>query len=106
MTTETLVANIRSDLLEARKERDVIKSQTLLSLVNAIDNASAVDTPSDTNATEVARRLLTVDDVKEIIKNEINEMQEASETYKDISAEKTEEFATKIAVLKNYIGTV
>lgn len=103
MNVEILVTNIRSDLLKARKERDAVKSQALLSLVNAIDNASAVDIPSDTNATEVARRVLTVDDVREIIKDEINEMQEASAIYKDISAEKTEELVTKIAVLRNYI---
>lgn len=105
MNTETLVANIRSDLLEARKERDVVKSQALLSLVNAIDNASAVNVSSDTDTAEVARRVLTIDDVKEIIKNEINEMQEASAIYKDINTEKTEELETKIVALKNYIGT-
>jgi hypothetical protein len=81
MDAETLVANIRSDLLEARKERDVVKSQALLALVNAIDNASAIDIPDDTDATEVPRRVLTVDDVNEIIRNEINEMQEASAIY-------------------------
>ena len=103
MNTETLVANIRSDLLEARKQRDVVKSQALLSLVNTIDNASAVNTPIVIGATKVARQVLTVDDVKEIIKNEINEMQEASAIYKNINTEKTEELATKIALLKNYI---
>jgi len=106
MNTEVLVATIRSNLLAARKERDVVKSQALLSLMNAIDNASAVETPSDTNATEVARRELTINDVKEIIKNEVDEMQEASAIYKDINAEKAEELEIKIAVLKSYIGTV
>ena len=106
MGIEALVANIRSDLLKARKERDGVRSQALLSLVNAIDNASAVDIPSGTNATEVARRVLTVNDVKEIIKNEINEMQEASAIYKAIDAEKAKELEAKISVIRNYIQTV
>ncbi|MCA9341749.1 hypothetical protein KC952_04460, partial [Candidatus Saccharibacteria bacterium] len=87
MNTETLVAHIRSDLLAARKERDAVRSQALLSLVNAIDNASAVDTPIVISVTEVARRVLSVEDVKQIIRNEINEMQEALAIYKDIDAE-------------------
>lgn len=106
MNAETLVANIRSDLLKARKEQDVVKSQALLSLMNAVDNASAVDTSSVTSATEVARRVLSVDDVKGLIKNEICEMQDASAIYKDINVELTEELQIKIAILKNYIETV
>lgn len=106
MNTETLVENIRSDLLTARKERDVAKSQALLSLLNAVDNASAVDMPSDANATEVARRVLSVDDIKSIIENEIKEMQEALAIYKDISAEKADELKIKIAALENYIEAI
>ncbi len=102
MDAQTLIANIRSDSLAARKERDAVKSQALLSLLNAIDNASAVDAPVDTSATEVARRVLSVDDVKQIINNEINEMQEAAAIYKDIDTKQAEELEVKIATLKNY----
>jgi len=101
MNVETLVANIRSDLVQARKERNVLKSQALLILMNAIDNASAILIPDDTDATELPRRKLSIDDVKEIIKKEISEMQEASAIYKGINAEKTQELKTMIAVLKN-----
>lgn len=103
MNTETLVAHIRSDLLTARKERDAVRSQALLSLVNAIDNASAVDTPIVISVTEVARRVLSVEDVKEIIRNEINEMQEALVIYKDIDTEQTEKLEIKISTLQSYI---
>ena len=103
MNTETLVAHIRSDLLATRKERDAVRSQALLSLVNAIDNASAVDTPIVISVTEVARRVLSVEDVKEIIRNEINEMQEALAIYKDIDAEQTEKLKIKISTLQSYI---
>ncbi len=103
MNTETLVAHIRSDLLAARKERDAVRSQALLSLVNAIDNASAVDTPIVISVTEVARRVLSVEDVKEIIRNEINEMQEALAIYKDIDTEQTEKLEIKISTLQSYI---
>lgn len=103
MNVETLVANIRRDLLVARKERNTVKVQALLSLVNAIDNASAVDVSTHANVTEVARRELSTDDVKRIIKNEINEMQEASAIYKDINAGQAEELEIKISMLKNYI---
>ena len=103
MNTETLVAHIRSDLLAARKERDAVRSQALLSLVNAIDNASAVDTPIVISVTEVARRVLSVEDVKQIIRNEINEMQEALAIYKDIDAEQTEKLKIKISTLQSYI---
>ena len=103
MNTETLVAHIRSDLLTARKERDAVRSQALLSLVNAIDNASAVDTPIVISVTEVARRVLSVEDVKEIIRNEINEMQEALAIYKDIDTEQTEKLEIKISTLQSYI---
>ena len=103
MNTETLVAHIRSDLLAARKERDAVRSQALLSLVNAIDNASAVDTPIVISVTEVARRVLSVEDVKQIIRNEINEIQEALAIYKDIDAEQTEKLKIKISTLQSYI---
>jgi hypothetical protein len=103
MTVETLIAHIRSDYLAARKERDLLKSQALRLLVNAIDNASAVDVPADSDSTEVARRILSIDDVKEIIKNEISEMQEASAIYRDVNTEQTDELEIKISILKNYI---
>lgn len=103
MDPEALIANIRSDLLAARKEQNVVKSQALFSLVNAIDNASAVDVPTDSDVTEVARHVLSADEVREIVINEIIEMQEASAMYKDNNPALVEEFKIKIAVLKNYI---
>lgn len=105
VNVDSLIARIRDDLLTARKERDMVKSQALTAVVNAIDNASAVDVPADSNVTEVAPRRLSVDDVKEIIKNEIREMHEASAVYKDINPGQAAELEAKISILETYIET-
>ena len=103
MNTDTYIANIRNDLLQARKQRDVVKSQTLLSVLNAIDNASAVDVLPDSGVTEVARRELSVEEVKGVIRSEADEIREALEIYKGVDAEQVEELDLKLAVLNEYI---
>ena len=103
METDEFVAHMRGDCLAARKERDIFKSQALLAVLNAVDNASAVDAPFEANMTEVARRELSIEDVREIIKNEIREMQEAAAIYKDTNTARADELAIKIAILNTYL---
>ena len=105
MNSDTYIANIRNDLLQARKQRNVVRSQTLLSVLNAIDNASAVDVPLDSDVTEVARKELSVKDVRQIIRSEANEIREALEIYKRVdNAEQVAELDVKLAVLNEYLA--
>ncbi len=103
MNSDTYIANIRNDLLQARKQRDVVKSQTLLSVLNAIDNASAVDVLPDSGVTEVARRELSVEDVRQVIRSEANEIREALEIYRGVDAKQVAELDVKLAVLNEYL---
>lgn len=103
MNADTYIAGIRKDLLQARKQRDAIKSQVLLAVLNAIDNASAVDASANLGATEVARRELSIEDIQEIIRNEAEEIREALAVYKDIDTEKTSELELKLSALSDYI---
>ena len=104
MNSDTYIANIRNDLLQARKQRDVVKSQTLLSVLNAIDNASAVDALPDSGVTEVARRELSVEDVRRIIRSEADEIREALEIYRGVDTEQVAELDVKLAVLNEYLA--
>ena len=104
MNSDTYIANIRNDLLQARKQRDVVKSQTLLSVLNAIDNASAVDVLPDSGVTEVARRELSVEDVRQVIRSEANEIREALEIYRGVDAKQVAELDVKLAVLNEYLA--
>lgn len=103
MNAGTYIADIRKDLLQARKQRDAIKSQVLLAVLNAIDNASAVDISAHPDVTEVARRELSIEDVQEIIRNEAKEIREALAVYKNIDTEKTSELELKLSALSDYI---
>lgn len=104
MNSDTYIANIRNDLLQARKQRDTVKSQTLLSVLNAIDNASAVDALPDSGVTEVARRELSVEDVRRIIRSEADEIREALEIYRGVDTEQVAELDVKLAVLNEYLA--
>lgn len=104
MNSDTYIANIRNDLLQARKQRNVVRSQTLLSVLNAIDNASAVDVLPDSGVTEVARRELSVEDVRQIIRSEADEIREALEIYRGVDTEQVAELDVKLAVLNEYLA--
>lgn len=104
MNSDTYIANIRNDLLQARKQRNVVRSQTLLSVLNAIDNASAVDVLPDSGVTEVARRELSVEDVRQIIRSEADEIREALEIYRGVDTEQVAELDVELAVLNEYLA--
>ncbi len=101
-SADTLFATIKNDLLDARKQRDLLRSQALLSLVNAIDNAGAVEGLFDAGVTEVPRRELTVDNIQKIIQDEIGEMHEARAMYGEVNNAEAAELKAKITILKKY----
>lgn len=109
MNAESSESRIRNDLLAARKARDAIKVQALGSVVNAIDNAGAVqvsDDVVDAGVTEASRRVLLADDVETIIRNEIREMKAALVVYGAAYPDRAAALESRIAVLRQYVGPV
>ncbi len=82
MNVDTCVALIREDLSQARKQRDELTVKTLSSVLNAIDNASAVALGGSTALNEVERRLVSPGDLENIISSEIAELERAVELYR------------------------
>jgi uncharacterized protein YqeY len=95
---ETMRARLQADLRGAMKRRDPVAVSTLRCLIAAIDNAGAVAPPEDDAAarrdwskgshhvitsagpTEVARRILTADDVDALLRREWQARETAAAT--------------------------
>src|SRR5262245_19012865 len=74
-------ARMQADLKEAMKDRDSARVTVLRSTLGALANAEAVDAPTGpisltaaAGTTEVARRELTHDDVRDVIERERAEL--------------------------------
>ena len=88
-------ARLRADLTAALKARDPVTVAALRSALTALDNAGAVEVPASkaegtehvagaaagVGATEVARRELSEDDVRTILRSQVDELSRAAGEY-------------------------
>jgi hypothetical protein len=97
------ITRIRDDFLEARKNHDASAADALRSLISAIDNASAVERPQDLTVTEVARKTLTIADVRAIVIAELAEITGALRQYGDTAPNMTTDLRHKQKVLEKHL---
>ncbi|MGD8373955.1 MAG: hypothetical protein PVI21_03805 [Candidatus Woesebacteria bacterium] len=116
--TQTLIDQIKKDAITARKQHDMLTASTLQSLLARITNSEAVaaQKASDTKSghianasagvgsTEAPRKELSVDDIKNIINDEINELKQATEHFsKDNTSPYLNELNKKILIATKYL---
>ena len=95
MSVPRISTRLRGDLTAALKARDSVTVAALRSALTALDNAGAVDVPASSvegtehfagatagvGSTDIARRELTEDDVREILRSLIEEHSRAAGEY-------------------------
>jgi uncharacterized protein len=123
-------ANLRTELLAARKDRDATRVSALRSALSAIDNAGAVPTatlgsatPVDVNpdapssgkianavvglgAAEVVRRELSDAQIRDLVQSEIDERLAAAREIDGNYAERAASLRAEAAVLTDLLGDV
>jgi len=104
--SQSFVNQLRKDLLNSRRARDALASDALRSVLNEIDNASAVPIPDDASITEAPRRELSLKDIISIIDTEIDEMQQAAEQFASVDDTRKNELDAKISLLKQYLDSI
>jgi len=104
--SQSFVNQLRKDLLIARKARDTPASDALRSVINEIDNASAIPIPDDPSITEAPRRELSLKDIISIIDAEIDEMQQAAEQFTNVDDARKNELDKKISLLKQHLESI
>ena len=119
---ETWRTLLRASLLAARKKRDPTRATALRSVLSAIDNA---ETPADTvqvlgrtngeiagavaglGATEVARRELSDEQIRDLVRSEIDERRSAADQFSAAGhAERAAALHAEVAVLTGLLGDV
>lgn len=115
---EEIKLRLSDDLKKAMKEKDAVAMKAIRSLVAAIDNAGAVfvaapatmsmsggiaGATSGLGSTEVPRKELSDNDIKQIIQKEIDEMLKAIEMINDSTRPETGQLAEQISILKKYL---
>ena len=111
--------NLRRSLLSARKARDTNRTAAIRSALSAIDNAETpqadqTDTRiggaiagavSGAGSTEVARRVLSDDEVRDLLRAEIDERLSAASGYiANGHHERASELRSQAAVLAQVLG--
>ena len=106
------------DLKNAIKERNMFAVKAIRSIMSEIDNAGAVtvDAPQTmfisggiagategVGSAEVPRKELSDEDIKQIIKNEIDEMAKTAELIKDTPKSEASHLAEQINILRKYL---
>jgi uncharacterized protein len=113
-------ATLRDALLAARKDRDAARVSALRSALSAIDNAETpdnarVDAPSSgtiaggvvgLGAAEVARRVLSDEQVRSLLLGEIDERLAAAKEIEASHTERAATLRTEAAVLSDLLGDV
>lgn len=108
---------LRADLLEARKTKDTAHMQTLKSLIARVDNAEAIPTAqtgvevdnqffagakSGLGSTEAERKVLSMQDIRDIIASEIAEIEATLNDLKGSGhEERIEELETQAGYLRH-----
>ena len=118
---ETWRTLLRASLLAARKKGDSTRATALRSVLSAIDNAETPDTvavqrrPSGAiagavaglGATEVARRELSDEKIRGLVRSEIDERRSAADQFSAGGhAERTAALHAEVAVLTGLLGDV
>ncbi|MBX3014038.1 MAG: GatB/YqeY domain-containing protein [Caldilineaceae bacterium] len=104
---------MKADLTRAMKARQSETVATLRSVLAAIDNAEAVPVETPTQPIEpiagqrheVPRKVLSLDDIRQMVQKELDERRAASATYAQLgqSAE-AERLATAADLLAGYLN--
>jgi uncharacterized protein YqeY len=111
---------LRDALLAARKDRDTARVSALRSALSAIDNAETpddaqVDAPSSARiaggvvglgAAEVARRVLSDEQVRSLLHGEVEERLAAAKQIDASHSERAATLRTEAAVVSNLLGDV
>ena len=105
---QDFIFRLHADLLKARKARDQLTTATLQEVLSAIDNAGAIPVPDDittlgTGSTEALRRELSVSDIQELVRHEINEAQHAIKLLNGRESSYAGELNNRIKILENYL---
>jgi uncharacterized protein YqeY len=115
---EEIKTRLSNDLRIAMKEKNALAVKAIRSLSAAIDNAGAVfvEAPkvmpmsggiagasSGLGSTEVQRKDLSANDIKQIIQKEIDEMLKAIELINDQAKPETSQLLEQINILKKYL---
>ena len=110
MPTLSILDHLKADLLAARKAHDHLKTETLQSVLAAITNKEAVPVQQETHqnnvgvgSTEVARRVLSEEDILQVVQDEIDEIQAAIKGMGDDGQPYATELKQKIAILTAYL---
>ncbi|CAN5867734.1 hypothetical protein BH10CHL1_BH10CHL1_50450 [soil metagenome] len=108
-----LRAQMKADLLQAMKARQTATVSTLRSVLAAIDNAEAVPVSEPTQPVEpvmgqqneVPRKLLSVEDIRQIIQRELDERHAASLTYIQLGEQaEAGRLQREVALLFDYLN--
>jgi len=115
---EEIKLKLSLDLKNALKQKDTIAVKTIRSLMSAIDNAGAVEveTPSTMpmaggiagatdglGSSEVPRKELSDEDMRQIIEEEIGEINTTIELLENHSHPQVAELIKQKELLKNYL---
>jgi len=107
--TSTLRTRLRDDLRLAMKDRDTLTTLTLRSLLEAMDNASAIPmtaehVPVYGRSGDVPRRIVTEDDYRLILRNEAASRQAAAQEYERLGRiEASAQVRAELEVVMRYI---
>lgn len=114
---ETIKLKLSSDLKDAIKNKDAVATKTIRCLISEIDNAGAVlvEEPKEmpmsggiagaydgVGSTEVARRELREEDIRQIIDREIDEINKTIELIGDQSRPEVKDLLLQIEILSKY----
>lgn len=105
----TTVERMQQELQAARKNRDQIAVETLQAVLTRITNAEAVSPGAENisaegvGTTEMPRKVLSAEEVRALIREELNELEEARASMAAYPEHTyTAELAQKIAILSHY----
>jgi len=104
----TALQRLRADLSEARRARAAVEASMIRTLIAAIENAEAVEAeptvePKRGLGHDVPRRVLTDQDITEIIDREHSEVAEALAHYRDLGlTDHVAEMETRLSVIERY----
>jgi uncharacterized protein YqeY len=119
MSAPTISTRLRGDLTAALKARDSVTVAALRSALAVLDNAGAVEVPASraegtehiagatagVGSTDIARRALTEDDVRAILRSQIEEHSRAAGEYARIGRDDlAERLRSEAEVLAAYLA--
>jgi uncharacterized protein len=108
---------LRQRLLLARKDRDAVRTALLRSAMSAIDNAETPDGPvpsagaiaesaAGVGASDIARRVLTDDEIRALIHAEVDERRGAADTVASAQRERANALREEARQLEAILGEI